>query len=90
MKDDVISEKVNNALIEEFELDPALIRPEASLGDDLGLDSLDAVDMVIVLEQTFGIKIGKDEAIQQIRTLGDVYAYIIEKRNALEDKSLRS
>jgi acyl carrier protein len=56
--------------------------PSASFKDDLGLDSLDAVDMVIVLEQEFGIKIGKDPKILRIRQLSDLHTYVIEKRNA--------
>ena len=74
----------NEALAEEFELDLENFRPEASFKDDLGLDSLDAVDMVIVLEKTFAIKIGKDPAILDIRTVGDMHRYIIQKKALLE------
>ena len=63
MTDTEIIAKANAALAEEFELDVERMRPEALFRDDLGLDSLDAVDMVVVLEQEFGIKIGKDPAI---------------------------
>lgn len=83
MTDNELIERTNAALAEEFELDRALMTPEASFKDDLGLDSLDAVDMVIVLEQEFGIKIGKDPKIIQITNMGDLYAYIIAKRNEL-------
>ncbi len=73
----------NKALAEEFELEPDHMRPEASFYDDLGLDSLDAVDMVIVLEQAFGIKIGKDPKIKEIRTLADLYEFLSEMQAAL-------
>ena len=74
----------NEALAEEFELDLENFRPEASFKEDLGLDSLDAVDMVVVLEKTFAIKIGKDPAILAIRTVGDMHTYIIQKKATLE------
>lgn len=67
---------VNNALIEEFELEAEAMLPEAHLFNDLGLDSLDAVDMVIVLEKAFGVKLRDEKAIREIRTLGDLYAFI--------------
>ena len=74
----------NEALAEEFELDIEKMTPEASFKNDLGLDSLDAVDMVVVLEKTFSIKIGKDPAILAIRTVGDMHAYIMQKKASLE------
>ena len=76
----------NEALAEEFELDIEKMTPEARFKDDLGLDSLDAVDMVVVLEKTFSIKIGKDPAILAIRTVGDMHAYIMRKKTALESE----
>ncbi|WP_462323812.1 acyl carrier protein [Desulfoplanes sp.] len=76
-------QRTNAALAEEFELDPSLMTPEASFKEDLGLDSLDAVDMVIVLEQEFGIKIGKDPQIAQIATMADLYTFITTKRDEL-------
>ena len=84
MTDSEIVEKANAALAEEFELDAALMTPEALFREDLGLDSLDAVDMVVVLEQTFGVKIGKDPAIAAIRTVGDMHAYILKKKRETE------
>ncbi|EFI33477.1 phosphopantetheine-binding protein [Desulfonatronospira thiodismutans ASO3-1] len=79
-----IIETVNRALSEEFELEPADMSPEAHLYNDLGLDSLDAVDMVIVLENAFGCKLRDEKAIQNIRTMGDLYAFIEEKKKELE------
>ncbi|MDR1695937.1 MAG: phosphopantetheine-binding protein [Endomicrobium sp.] len=73
-----IIKTVNGALAEEFELDPAAMKPEANFFTDLGLDSLDAVDMVIVLEQAFKIKIRTNYEVGKIITLGDLYNYIEE------------
>jgi acyl carrier protein len=83
MTDQEIIEKANAALAEEFELDPGQLRPEALFREDLDLDSLDAVDMVVVLEKTFGIKIGKDPAIAAIRSVGDMHKYMLAKKNAI-------
>ena len=87
MTDSEIITKANAALAEEFELDVARMAPEALFREDLGLDSLDAVDMVVVLEQTFGIKIGKDPALLEIRTVGDLHRYLIDKKRALEGQA---
>jgi len=83
MTNDEIIERTNAAIAEEFELEMNDMVPSASFKDDLGLDSLDAVDMVIVLEQEFGIKIGKDPKILRIRQLSDLHSYVIDKKNAI-------
>ncbi|MEJ2200433.1 MAG: phosphopantetheine-binding protein [Desulfuromonadaceae bacterium] len=70
---------VNSSLAEEFELDPASMRPEAGIFEELELDSLDMVDMVIVLENAFDFKIREEQAIREIRTLGDIHRFVIEK-----------
>jgi acyl carrier protein len=80
MTDREIIERADAAIAEEFELEPGALRPEALFREDLGLDSLDAVDMVVVLEQAFGIKIGKDPAIASIRSVGDMHAFILAKK----------
>jgi len=70
---------IDSSLAEEFELDRADMSPEAHLYDDLGLDSLDTVDMVIVLEGAFNFKIREEEAIRAIRTLGDIHRFVLGK-----------
>ncbi len=69
--------KVDLVLIDEFELDPAVVKAEAHLFNDLELDSLDAVDLVAALEASFGHRVAEDDA-KEVRTVGDVYA-LIEK-----------
>jgi acyl carrier protein len=69
---------VNDALIKEFELEPEKMKPEANFFADLGLDSLDAVDMVIVLEQAFKVKIRNNYEVGKVMTLNDLYNYIEE------------
>lgn len=68
---DIVS-LVNQIMVEEFEVDPESIAPEAQLGEDLGLDSLDGVDLVVALEKTFKCRIPEEEA-RAIRTMGDIY-----------------
>ena len=83
MNEQEIIERIDASLAEEFELDPADLKPEATLFDDLGLDSLDMVDMVIALEQAFKIKIREEEEIRKIRTLGDIHRFVIAKAREL-------
>lgn len=78
MTRDEIVKTVNDALCEEFELDPSVMKPEANFFTDLGLDSLDAVDMVIVLEQAFKVKLRTNYEVGKIMTLNDLYNYIEE------------
>ena len=75
---------VNSSLAEEFELDLQAMTPESTLFEDMGLDSLDVVDLVIVLEAAFGIKIREEEAIRKIRTLGDIHSFVIGKKRQAE------
>lgn len=84
MTDSQIIELINTSLAEEFELNPDDLKPEAHLYSELGLDSLDTVDMVIVLEGAFNFKIREEEAIREIRTLGDIHRFVITKKRAVE------
>ncbi len=87
MTDQQIVERINTSLAEEFELELSEMTPDTTLYDDLGLDSLDTVDMVIVLEGAFGFKIREEEAIREIRTLGDIHRFVIDKKRQLEKKA---
>ncbi len=79
MTDQDIIERINTGLEEEFEIPREKLTLDANLYEELGLDSLDAVDMVVVLEKEFKIKIREDEGIQQVRTLGDLYGFVLSK-----------
>jgi acyl carrier protein len=80
MKKEEVIAKVNGFLIDEFELDEERIVPEASLRDDLEIESLDFVDIAVEIEKKFGFKIKGEEMIN-VKTLGDLYDYIISKVN---------
>ena len=72
---------VNRIMIEEFEVERESLVPTAQLRTNLGLDSLDGVDMVVALEMAFGFRIPEQEA-RAIRTLGDVHERIREQLGA--------
>jgi acyl carrier protein len=78
MERDLIIEKVNNFLIEDIEIEEELIEPDASLTKDLGIDSLDVVDIIVIIEQVFGVKI-KGEELKDVKTLGSFYDFIEKK-----------
>ena len=69
---------VNKFLIEEIEIEANLINDNALLKDDLGIDSLDFVDIVVIVERNFGFKI-KPEEMKNIRSLSQFYDYIESK-----------
>ena len=67
--------KVDAIFVGQFELDAAKVIPAASLFTDLGLDSLDAIDLMITFEREFGFKPETAE-LQSIRTVDDVYRLV--------------
>ena len=73
-----IEEKVRNFLIEELEVDEDKIFPEAKLKEDMGIDSLDFVDMVVIVDKNFGFKI-KPEEMVGVQTLAQFCDYIESK-----------
>lgn len=75
-----IEEKVREFLIDDLEVEEDKIVPEALLKDDLGIDSLDFVDIVVIVEKNFGFKI-KPEEMAGVKTLKDFCDYIDSKVN---------
>ena len=76
-----IESKVCDFLVEDLEVDLDKIRPDARLKEDVGIDSLDFVDIVVIVEKNFGFKI-KPEELANVVTLDDFYNYIESKVNA--------
>ena len=64
--------RVNEIFVDLFELDPQILQPDKNLFSDIGLDSLDAIDLIIAFQKEFKIKPAAEE-FQKILTLGDVY-----------------
>ncbi len=73
-----IVEKINGVLSEEFEVSADKLVPDAKLKDTLELDSLDYVDLVVLMESNFPIKV-KQEDFVTILTFNDLYAYVTRK-----------
>ena len=71
----MIFEKVRDALASQFELDPASITMDTNLLDDLGADSLDVVELIMALEDEFGIKISDEDAVK-LDTVGRICDYL--------------
>lgn len=78
MKSQEIISKINGFLVDEFEVEKDSFTPEDSLRETLDLDSLDYVDLVVVIESNFGFKV-KPEDFTRITTFQDFYDYVIGK-----------
>ena len=76
-----IIEKANIVLAEEFEVDETTITPDAKLKETLGLDSLDLVDVVVLVEQNFGIALTSQDFIGVV-TFENFYELLNRKINA--------
>lgn len=75
MNDEQILEKLKTILAESFEISPERVVPEATLFEELDLDSIDAVDLAIKLQELTGKRI-KPEDFKTVRSVGDVIATI--------------
>ena len=80
MTNEEIIEKINAFLIEEFEVEEENLIPEDNVQEVLDLDSLDYVDLVVVIEKNFGFKVNNKD-FEGIKTLQDFYDYITNKVN---------
>jgi acyl carrier protein len=76
----MIQEKLTQILVEEFEIEEQLITPEADLREDIGIDSLDVVDMVVVINEEFGIKLQAQD-FKGVKTFGQLVE-LLDKRSA--------
>ena len=76
-----IFDRVKKVVVEQLEVEPEKVTPDASFANDLQADSLDVVELVMALEEEFDIEI-PDEAAEQIDTVGKAVAHISEKVGA--------
>ena len=77
MNDQDVIDRINSVFENSFEIDREKLKPEMKIFDDLGLDSLDIVDLIVALQKKFNIRIRDDERVRQIRTLGDVHSFVL-------------
>ena len=76
MRQEEIVEMTSDVFEESFEIERDRLVPDARIFDDLGLDSLDTVDLIVALQKKFGVRIRQDERIREIRTLSDIHDFI--------------
>ncbi len=78
-KEEIIA-KVNLFLVDEFELDEEQLVPDALLKDDLDIESLDFVDIAVLIEKEFKFQM-KTEEMAKLKTLNDFYTYLYQQLN---------
>ena len=83
MNNNEIIEKIRKFMIDEFEVEEEKISPDANLKNTLGLDSLDYIDLVVVIESNFAFKV-KPEDFVGIITYQDFCDYVISRVNVKE------
>ena len=86
MTDQEIVKIVHGIFVKEFEVEEDAIKPESLIYDELGLDSLDSVDLIVALEKAFGFKVDRvadGPQLSAIRKISDIIDYIKAKRDVL-------
>jgi len=73
-----VAEKVKELIVKQLEIKESEVVPEAKFIDDLGADSLDIVELIMALEDEYGIEI-PDEDAEKMETVGDAIKYIEER-----------
>ena len=77
MADKPIEQRVKDIIVEQLGVKPDQVTPEAKFIEDLGADSLDTVELIMALEEEFGIEV-PDEQAEKLTAVGDVIKYIEE------------
>jgi acyl carrier protein len=80
MEDKLMFEEIKAILVKHLKIDPAKITESTNLQEDLGADSLDLVEIIMEIENKFGIEI-PDEDIFGLKTINSVVSYIEAKKN---------
>lgn len=75
----MVFERVKDIIVEELSVDANLITMEARISEDLGADSIDAVELIMKIEDTFEVSVS-DEQAQAIKSVGDIVRYLEENK----------
>ncbi len=78
---EALVERVNLIITDQLGVEKDALSAEANLLDDLGADSLDVVELVMALEEEFGIEVPDDD-VENIRTIGDIVQYLEARASA--------
>ena len=87
MTEQEVIDIIHKVFEESFEIKRERLQPQAHIFNDLGLDSLDIIDLVVALQQSFGVNIRDEEGIRNIRTLQDLYQFIFTIKKAESNKN---
>ena len=74
----MVFDKIKDIIVEQLDVEEDAVTMEASITEDLGADSLDVVDLVMSIEESFDVEI-PDEEVENIKTVGDIVKYIETK-----------
>jgi acyl carrier protein len=70
-----LSDRIQSMVAEQLGVESAEVTKDASIFDDLGADSLDVVELVMILEEAFDIEV-PDDAVEEMRTIGDIQRFV--------------
>lgn len=74
----MVFDKIKDIIVEQLDVEEDAVTMEASITEDLGADSLDVVDLVMSIEESFDVEI-PDEEVENIKTVGNIVKYIENK-----------
>ena len=77
--DKMVFDKIKEIIIEQLSVDESMVTPETNLMKDLEADSLDAVEIIMAIEEEFGIEIS-DEDAEKFQLVGDLVRYVEEQQ----------
>ena len=72
----MVYDKIISMICEQFDMEPEELSENTSFTDDMGIDSVDVVELVVMLEDEFGLDEIPEEDLKQMRTIGDLAAYV--------------
>ena len=75
----MVFDKIKDIIVEQLDVEEDAVTMEASIAEDLGADSLDVVDLVMSIEESFDVEI-PDEEVENIKTVGDIVKFIEDKQ----------